>query len=73
MTITIDKQPTYRTLFKHAISESQINDIREATNKAWVLGEGMFNERIQLQLTRRVEPAAKGGDKKSAQFKINRS
>jgi putative transposase len=66
------RQAAYRHLFKHALSEAQINNIRDATNKAWILGEGLFKERIQLQLARRVEPAAKGGDRKSAQFKINR-
>jgi len=65
------RQAAYRALFKYALSEAQINDIREATNKAWVLGKGLFKERIKLQLARRVEPAIKGGDRKSAQFKIN--
>ena len=52
---------------------AQTNDIREAINKAWVLGEGLFKERIKLQLVRRLEPAARGGDRKLAHFKINRS
>ena len=67
------RQATYRTLFKYALSEAQINGIREATNNAWVLGEGLFKERIKLQLARLVEAAARGGDRKSAQFKINRN
>jgi putative transposase len=62
----------YRALFNQAISETRINEIRDATNKAWALGDGRFKERIQLQLARRVEPAARGGDRKSAQFKVNR-
>jgi putative transposase len=68
-----ERRAAYRTLFDHAISETQINEIRDATNKAWVLGEGRFKERIQLQLMRRVEPADRGGDRKSAQFKIKRA
>jgi len=43
------RQAAYRFLFKHALSEAQINDIRDAANKACVLGEGMFKVRIQLQ------------------------
>lgn len=66
------RQAAYRTLFNQSISETQINEIREATNKAWVLGDSRFKERIQSQLERRVEPIPRGGDRKSAQFKINR-
>lgn len=65
-------QAAYRTLFNQAIADTQIHEIRDATNKAWVLGDSRFRERIQLQLTRRVEPAARGGDRKSAQYKANR-
>jgi len=66
------RQAAYRALFDQSISEVQVNEIREATNKAWALGDSRFKERIQLQLARRVEPFPRGGDRKSAQFKINR-
>lgn len=66
-----ERQAAYRALFKRAIAETQLNEIRDATNKAWALGDGRFKERIQSQLARRVEPLARGGDRKSAQFKIN--
>lgn len=66
------RQAAYRALFNQPISEAQINEIREATSKAWALGDSRFKEHIQLQLARRVEPSPRGGDKKSAQFKINR-
>ncbi|MFZ2312840.1 MAG: hypothetical protein WAV82_09505 [Methylobacter sp.] len=66
------RQAAYRVLFNQAISETRINEIRYATNKAWALGDGRFKEQIQLQLARRVEPTARGGDRKSTQFKINR-
>jgi len=32
----------YRGLFKHCVSEKELDDIREATNKAWVLGNDKF-------------------------------
>lgn len=66
------RQAAYRQLFKHHIAESSIAEIREATNKAWVLGNDRFKRRIQQQLERRVEPSARGGDRKSAQFRRNR-
>ena len=66
------RQAAYRQLFKHRIPESGLQEIREATNKAWVLGNDRFKQRIQKQLARRVEPNAKGGDRKSEKFRINR-
>jgi len=63
------RQAAYRQLFEHHISDGNISKIREATNKAWVLGSDHFKEQIQLQLARRVEPAARGGDRKSEQFR----
>lgn len=65
-----ERQAEYRQLYKHHISETNINDIREATNKAWVLGSDRFKHRIQKKLDRQVGPTAKGGDRKSAQFHI---
>jgi len=65
------RQAAYRQLFKHRVPESSIEEIREATNKAWVLGNDRFKQRIQKQLKRRVEPSAKGGDRKSEKFRIN--
>jgi putative transposase len=65
-------QAAYRELFKHQLSENSIAEIREATNKAWVLGNDRFKQRIQEQLGRRVEPKARGGDRKSEQFNAKR-
>lgn len=67
-----ERQFAYRQLFRHPVSESSVAEIREATNKAWVLGNERFRQRIQQQLERRVEPSARGGDRKSEQFRINR-
>ncbi|WP_025039498.1 REP-associated tyrosine transposase [Nitrosospira briensis] len=67
-----ERQSAYRRLFEYPISEESINTIREATNKAWVLGNDRFKQSIQEKLKRQVEPAVKGGDRKSEQFKINR-
>jgi putative transposase len=67
-----ERQAAYRQLFKSHIPENSLNEIRDATNKAWVLGNDRFKQRIQKQLERRVEPNAKGGDRKSEEFRINR-
>ena len=65
------RQVAYRQLFKHHIAETSMDEIREATNKAWILGNDRFKQRIQKQLDRRVEPSVRGGDRKSDRFKIN--
>ncbi len=67
-----ERQAAYRQLFKSHIPEGIVNEIRESTNKAWVLGNDRFKQRIQMKLERRVEPKPKGGDRKSEQFRINR-
>jgi putative transposase len=67
-----DCHAAYKTLFAQPLSETIINEIREASNKAWALGDSRFKEQIQSQLARRIEPIPKGGDRKSNQFKFNR-
>ena len=62
------RQAAYWELFEHHLSGNNITEIREATNKAWALGNDRFKQRIQEQLGRRVEPKARGGDRKSEQF-----
>lgn len=66
------RQAAYRLLFKCHIAESSMAEIREATNKSWALGSEHFKLRIQKQLERRVQPSAKGGDRKSEKYRINR-
>ncbi|RJX31786.1 MAG: transposase [Oxalobacter sp.] len=67
-----ERQAAYRQLFKHHIAERAINEIRETTNKAWVLGNDRFKQSIERQVGRRVAPVARGGDRKSEKFRINR-
>ena len=69
------RQAAYRALFRHRIAERTLEDLREATNKAWVLGNDRFRERIESQLNRHTTPKARGGDRKSEAYKkskINR-
>ena len=67
-----ERQAAYRQLFKHRIPEESIAEIREATNKAWVLGSDRFKQSIQKKVDRRIEPKPKGGDRKSEKYRINR-
>ncbi len=56
-----ERQSAYRSLFKHHLPEQTIDDIREATNKAWVLGTERFEEEIANLIERRPRPLPRGG------------
>lgn len=64
-----ERQAAYRQLFRQHLGEKTLADIREATNKAWVLGSDRFKQRIQKQLQRRAQPKSRGGDHKSEKFR----
>jgi len=61
----------YRALFKYCVSEKELGDIRDATNKAWVLGNDKFREQIEKLTERQLCPKSKGGDRKSIKYKEN--
>lgn len=64
-----DHQAVYRQLFKHRIPEQTMKEIRDATNKAWVLGSDRFKTRIKRHIERPVQPTPRGGDRKSQAFR----
>ena len=69
----VSREEAYRALFKYHITEKTLLEIRDATNKAWVLGNNKFREKIKKLQERQVGPKPRGGDRKSDDFvKINR-
>lgn len=64
-----ERKRAYRALFEHHIPALTLQEIRDATNKAWVLGENRFKQQIEQQTGRRSEPLAKGGDRRSKTFR----
>ena len=66
------RQAAYRQLFKARLPEILLSQIRESTNKSWVLGSEKFKRRMEAKLNRRVEPLARGGDRKSENYMIGR-
>lgn len=68
----IKRQEVYRGLFDTVLDKQSLDDIREATNKAWVLGSDYFKEKIASQLNRPASPSAKGGDRKSEKYRKNK-
>ncbi|MDP8567292.1 REP-associated tyrosine transposase [Methylophilus aquaticus] len=63
-----ERQAAYRGLFSGHLDEITLTQLREATNRAWVLGNDYFKERIKAQLNRRADKLARGGNRKSGDF-----
>lgn len=63
------RQAHYRALFEAHIDQKTIDEVRRCANKAWVLGSDYFKTKIELQLNRRAQPSARGGDRRSNEFK----
>ncbi|GAC18895.1 hypothetical protein GARC_1928 [Paraglaciecola arctica BSs20135] len=42
--------------------------VRDATNKAWELGNDSFIEQVANTLSRRAKPLPQGGDRRSKAF-----
>lgn len=59
----------YVGLFDAYLSDNTLELIRTSTNKAWVLGSERFKRQVETQINRRVEPANRGGDRKSKKFR----
>ena len=52
-----------------AEDEVLVQRIRDATNKAWVLGDDAFCREVEAKLNRRAQPQQRGGDRRSAAFR----
>jgi putative transposase len=63
------RQSTYRKGFSQPIDDGMLNRIREATNKAWVLGSETFCRDVEGNLNRRATPSPRGGDRRSASYR----
>jgi putative transposase len=60
-----ERRAAYRSLFGVSVSESCATDIREATNKAWVLGNQGFKRMVARRLQRPASPRPRGGNRRS--------
>ncbi|MFD2111768.1 transposase [Thiorhodococcus fuscus] len=50
-------------------SETLLKEVRDATNKAWVLGTPAFCSEIEGVLNRRAQPRPRGGDRRSEAYR----
>jgi len=71
------RQCNHQGLFDAHIDSRDLEDIRNATNKSWVLGTDHFKEQIEALTNRQAKPKAKDGDRKSKKYRegagINRA
>jgi len=54
----------YRALFQAHLDESTLNNIRDATNKGWALGDERFKAEVERLLARRARPLPRGGGRR---------
>ncbi|MDA3808262.1 MAG: transposase [Thiomicrorhabdus sp.] len=57
---TAQQTESYRGLFSDAIPQATIDEIRQSTNKAWVLGNDQFKKQIETKTERPCSPRKKG-------------
>ena len=63
------RESAYRQLFHSHISDMTLEAIREATNKAQVLGNDSFKNKIEKTLNRPAVSRGQGGDRKSKAYR----
>jgi putative transposase len=62
------RQKRYQALFKQALTDQQLSDIRGSTSKNGVIGSDLFKEEVEAMLNIRVRPKPRGGDRRSKQY-----
>jgi putative transposase len=63
------RQGAYANGFETPLEPETLSRIRDATNKAWVLGDQSFCDSISGQLNRRTSPRPRGGDRRSEAYR----
>ena len=65
------RQQVYRTLFEDEVPALALEEIRNAINKAWVLGDNRFKIQIEKLTGLCVSLKPKGGDRESAKYRAS--
>lgn len=63
------RQDAYRDGFSTPLDDATLKLIRDATNKAWVLGNDDFCAGVEAKLNRRAVPRPRGGDRRSEAYR----
>ncbi|WJG08680.1 transposase [Aliiglaciecola sp. LCG003] len=61
----LERKKAYRALFLNHIAESNVDAIRNATNKGKVLGDSQFKRKVELETGFSLAPKVHGGDRRS--------
>jgi putative transposase len=60
----VERQQSYRELFKEIVADELLDDIRKSLNKGLILGTERFKDEIESLLNRRVRPGEMGRPRK---------
>jgi putative transposase len=63
------RRAAYADAFSTPMEPAFVQRLRDATNKAWVLGDDAFCREVESKLNRRTRPQPRGGDRRSAAFR----
>ncbi|MCG6895885.1 MAG: transposase [Thiocapsa sp.] len=63
------RRTAYAAQAEKTLDAALLTRIRDATNKAWVLGDSTFCAAIEGALNRRALPRPRGGDRRSAAYR----
>lgn len=63
------RHKAYRALFEVHLDNKTLEEIRQATQKGWALGNDRFKEEIERLIQRRTCPLPRGGDHRSVAFR----
>ncbi len=64
-----ERQVAYRELFRHELKLGVVDQVRQATNGNFALGNQQFKEEIAAMLGRRVTPGKAGRPRKKTEKK----
>jgi len=59
-----ERQSAYRQLFRAQVAKADVEAIRNATNKGWVLGDNRFGAKVAALTERRAKPLPRGRPKR---------
>jgi putative transposase len=62
------RQSACRDLFQAHIDEKTLTDIRQATQKGWILGNDRFRDEIEQLVQRRTRPLPLDGDRRNIEY-----
>lgn len=60
-----ERQKAYRLLLRGRMAEKDIDEIRDCTNKSWVLGDDRFKIKVEAKTGISAQGVGRGGDRKS--------